>query len=120
MLNEEVRQTRSEMHGSGGADGTAVVIRSERYIVGLRQSRDLTDARNAVTLQIRPENVDDSFAKQILEDRWIADIAAKSERGDGFVGNLADGAEIDDGARFVEPKQMEAFKARRHTRCVAW
>ena len=109
MLNEEVRHARGQVDRRRGRHRSAVVVRSDRDVISLRQYGDAARAANPPMRDIGPYDVDESLAQQRLEHACVADPAPESQRRHGLARNLAHRLEIGHGTRLVEPERVETL-----------
>ena len=100
------------------AHGAAVMKRSDRDVITLRERGHFPDLAETIPSEARTKHVDDLFPQQILETSGIMNRAAQAKGRYGLARDLAQCAEIRDAARFVEPKQMKSLERGRQTRGV--
>src|ERR1017187_10558715 len=62
MLDEEVWHAGRQLDGRRSAERSAVVVRSDRDVIGLRKDGDTARAANSPVRNIRPYDIDESLA----------------------------------------------------------
>src|ERR1019366_10718239 len=95
------------MQSGRRSDGTAVMVRRDRDVVGLSEGGKLADLGDAVTGQIRPEHVDQVLAEQILKSGRGSQRATEAERRDALAGKLANSGQTCDLSGVVQPHRTE-------------
>src|SRR6266516_366156 len=106
MLDEEIRYASGHVDCSRGSYGSAIVVGSDRYVIPCLQYGNPAHAADSPLRDIRPHDVDETFAQERLEYTRISAPAPKTQRRHRFAGQLAPGLDASHRTGLIEQQRM--------------